>query len=360
VTVKVNRGRVMLSADDTNTLYVQGKPPASWQKQSFVDPGFGVSEGSSDPDVLTLVLPSDREVPGIPIGRSVRIVDLDVDSPNDCQFDASWDARVVSPSGRMANASGQAIEAIKVSDDTWIVTGDLKPTTDPQLPRTLVVGAGTGENPDGSMLPDTLRVAWTTPMWGIVRVYVEIIDPATSTTIWEGDADPLVPYWQSGVDQFFSWYWFQARVTVTDKDGRVSQRMVEKFYQCGKPSMLWPQRLYFNIDGTSWKSLPQLLDANTAPNQSTKGLYTFRAEAQMDNKPEKWVAGPTLKDGYGTTTVNFTRTFKNGDTVVCRYVAENEFGRTDTTFNLTVGQGAPPAPAGVVLVEDCGDVEKGA
>lgn len=302
----------------------------------------------ADAAPLTVVLPSVAESPDILVGTHVRVADSNAADPSTvAQFSPSWGARLVSPLGRAAGASGQAIEAIMVSPDSWILTGVTQVSPRPPAPRSLVVGAGTGIDQYGDTLPDSLRVSWTCPRVGVVSQFVEIIDPDTSSTLWSGYADPSATFWQSEVRQFKSWDFLKARVTVTDLDGRVSQVVSGQFYQMGKPSTASPQVLYWKVDSGSWQSLPHI-DADVQ-NQSQDGVqrYTMQSQAKMSGFND-WAKSEAKQNAVLTCT--FTEVFSQGTKLSARYVLENEFGRTVCSFDIQVGAG--PLGDAVVVVGD--------
>jgi hypothetical protein len=283
---------------------------------------------------LTLWLPSTAEQSALPIGSHVRLADIDPqDASTIAQFSPTWGARLIAPLGRMAAAAGQAIEAIKVSDDTWLLSGQCAINPQPPSPRPIGhLAGGTGENPDGTVLPDTIRVGWSTPMLGIAQIWIEIIDPDTSTTLYEGAVDPIASWWQSQPDQFKAWNRLQARLTVTDIDGRVSQKVSERFYGMGKPSAATPQTLYYAVTGTTFQSLPQL-QADIAPQT---GQHAFFITAQVKNPASlnDWWSSPTLSE-VDVLTVPFG-VAQGAGPLKARYVLENEFGRTVSNFVVTV------------------------
>lgn len=298
----------------------------------------------ADDAPLTVALPSVAESPDILVGTHVRIADSNAADPSTvAQFSPTWGARLVSPLGRAAAASGQAIEAIMVSGDTWILTGVTGQSPTPPAPRPLTAGGGTGFDQYGEMLGDSLRVAWTCPRLGVVSQFVEIIDPDTSSTLFSGYADPDATFWQSAVGQFKSWNWLVARVTVTDIDGRVSQVVTGRFYQCGKPSTASTQVLYWRVDNDSWQSLPHV-DADVQ-NQSQVGVdkYTMQSQVKMSGF-NKWAKSEAKQNAV--LTCPFSESFPGGQVLDARYVLSNEFGTTVCSFQIKVGAG----PLGDVTV----------
>jgi hypothetical protein len=283
---------------------------------------------------LTLWLPSTAEQSALPIGSHVRLTDLDPqDTSTMAQFSPTWGARLIAPQGRMAAAAGQAIEAIKVSDDTWLLSGQCAINPQPPAPRPIAhLAGGTGENPDGTVLPDTIRVSWTTSMLGIAQIWIEIIDPDTSTTLYVGAVELTASWWQSQPDQFKAWNRLQARLTVTDIDERVSQKVSERFYGMGKPSAATPQTLYYAVTGTTFQSLPQL-QADIAP-QTRQHAFFITAQVKNPASLNDWWSSPTLSE-VDVLTVPFG-VAQGAGPLKARYVLENEFGRTVSNFVVTV------------------------
>ena len=288
---------------------------------------------------LTVWLPSAAEQDGIPIGSHVRLADLDPqDDKTIAQFNATWGCRVLSPLGRMAAVSGQAIEAIKVSDDTWLVSGQCATNPNPPAPRAFEhLGGGTGLNPDGSVLADTIRVGWTIEMLGIAEIRIEIIDPDTSTTLFSGPVDPAATFWQAEPFQFKAWNNLRARVTVTDIDGRMSQKVSPPFYAMGKPQGATPQKLYYKVTADSFQSLP-LLFGDISP-QSGQNAFSIRAQVKNPSSLNDWWSSPT-SNTVEVLTVPFAE-IRGAGTLAARYVLENEFGRTVSTFSITVPSDSP-------------------
>ena len=324
VIVKQEHGEYTLQLEDNNVLFVTADKP------------------------LTVRLPSTAECPDMLIGTHVRIADAKAEDPETiAQFEPTWGARLISPLGRMANASGQAIEAIKVTDDTWLVTGRTGVNPHPPAPRPLTAGGGTGSDQYGDLLPDSIRVSWTTPRIGIASQYIEILDPDDSSTLYQGDVDKDATFWNSNQYQFASLKNLQARVTVTDIDGRVSQVVTSKFYQMGKPSPASTQNLYWKVTGDSWQSFPRI-DADVTK-QTGQSKYTIQAQVKMRgfNDWAKSAALPSLD----ILKVAFTDTFEPDTMLDARYLMENEFGRTLCQFKIKVGAGPLGEMSEVVFEE---------
>ena len=144
--------------------------------------------------------------------------------------------------------------------------------------------------------------------------------------------EPTASWWQSQPDQFKAWNRLQARLTVTDIDGRVSQKVSERFYGMGKPSAATPQTLYYAVTGTTFQSLPQL-QADIAPQT---GQHAFFITAQVKNPASlnDWWSSPTLSE-VDVLTVPFG-VAQGAGPLKARYVLENEFGRTVSNFSITV------------------------
>jgi antitoxin PrlF len=233
----------------------------------------------------------------------------------------------------MTAAAGTPIEAIKVSDDTWLLSGHCAVNPHPPAPRAFEhLGGGTGLKPDGKALGDTIRVGWTLPMLGIAAITIEIIDPGTSTTLFTGAVDPAATFWQSEHDAFKGWSRLRARVTVTDIDGRISQKVSEPFYGMGKPQGATTQALYYKVTNDSFQSLPLLL-GDISP-QSGQNAFRITAQVKNPSSLNDWWSSPTLPE-VDVLTVPFGEHRPAGP-LQARYVLENEFGRTVSNFTITV------------------------
>jgi hypothetical protein len=311
ITVKVEpTGDITAGADDNNVLFLAHGHP------------------------LTVWLPSTTEQPALDIGSHLQIAAFDPDNPAvTAQFAPTWGCRLLSPLGRMTAAVGTPIEAIKVSDDTWLLSGHCAVNPHPPAPRAFAhLGGGTGLKPDGSALGDTIRVGWTLPMLGIAEITIEIIDPDTSTTLFSGAVDPAATFWQSDPYTFKAWSRLRARVTVTDIDGRISQKISEPFYGMGKPQGATTQTLYYKVTNESFQSLPLLL-GDISP-QSGQNAFRITAQVKSPSGFNDWWSSLTLS-AVDVLTVPFGEHRPAGP-LQARYVLENEFGRTVSNFTITV------------------------
>ncbi|MBM5800858.1 MAG: hypothetical protein FJ077_08495 [Cyanobacteria bacterium K_DeepCast_35m_m2_023] len=233
----------------------------------------------------------------------------------------------------MTAAAGTPIEAIKVSDDTWLLSGHCAVNPHPPAPLAFEhMGGGTGLNPNGTTAGDTIRVGWTLPMLGIAAITIEIIDPDTSTTLFSGAVDPAATFWQSEPSVFKAWSRLRARVTVTDIDGRISQKVSEPFYGMGKPQGATTQTLYYKVTNESFQSLPLLL-GDISP-QSGQNAFRITAQVKSPSSFYDWWSSPTLS-AVDVLTVPFGEHRPAGP-LQARYVLENEFGRTVSNFTITV------------------------
>jgi hypothetical protein len=311
ITVKLEpTGETTAGAEDNNVLFLPHKQP------------------------LTVWLPSTTEQPALDIGSHLQIAAFDPDEPAViAQFAPTWGCRLLSPLGRMTAAAGTPIEAIKVSDDTWLLSGHCAINPHPPAPRAFAhLGGGTGLKPDGSALGDTIRVGWTLPMLGIAAITIEIIDPDTSTTLFSGAVDPAATFWQSDPDTFKAWSRLRARVTVTDIDGRISQKVSEPFYGMGKPQGATTQTLYYKVTNESFQSLPLLL-GDISP-QSGQNAFRITAQVKSPSGFYDWWSSPPLPE-VDVLTVPFGE-YRPAGPLQARYVLENEFGRTVSNFTITV------------------------
>jgi hypothetical protein len=238
---------------------------------------------------------------------------------------------MIAPLGWVAKAAGQEVRAIKVTPDTWVVTGVTGEDPAPPKPRTLSVGAGTGSNLDGTVLPDTIRVSWDCVRLGIVSQYVEIIDPDNSAIVYASYVDSDATYWQSDQYQIPAWNRLVARVTVTDKQGRVSQTVSEKFYGMGKPSEVYPTRE--GVYGDRLTTFP-LADADVSVQAPDGGLYKIIQQVKNpDALNEWWSSSPDFFLGNQMTT-KYGAQFGKGKELRCRYVMENDYGKTVSDFTV--------------------------
>jgi hypothetical protein len=283
---------------------------------------------------LTLWLPSTAEQGELAIGSHVRLADLgQQDERVIAQFSPTWGARLIAPQGCMGAAAGQAIEAIKVSDDTWLLSGPCAISPKPPATRPIThLGGGTGMNPDGSVLPDTIRVGWSVEPLGIAEIWIEILDADQASTLLAEAVDPSASWWQSEPFALKAWSQLQARLTVTDIDGRVSQRVSERFYGMGKPSAATPQALYYAVTESSFQSLPQL-QADIAQ-QSGQNAFSITAQVKDPASFGDWWSSPS-SSAVELLTVNFGA-IQSAGPLKARYVLENEFGRTVSNFVVTV------------------------
>lgn len=316
IAVKYETGEYTLTSDDDFTLFIAHEQP------------------------LTVYLPSSAEVPGLEIGTAVEITDIDAaDQMTVARFVASPDARVIAPLGTVAKVSGQAITAIKVSDDTWIVTGVTGEDPNPPKPRPITHLGGGTYTPDGEPQGGVCEVSWTVLRAGIVSQYLEIIE-TDSTPLWAGYVDPTAENWISSYEQFESWKYLRARITITDKDGRVSQVVSPIFYVMGRPTPATIQTLYWNAAGDKLQTLPDL--SGYVRRQYPDG-GSITAVQRVKNPKAMWEWWETSYSDWGTTMLtNFGATFDVGQEIDAGYDVTNVFGTRRIRFSYKVGDKNPP------------------
>jgi hypothetical protein len=311
ITVQVKTGDYTVQSGDLATLFVAHEKP------------------------LTVWLPSSVEV-AMPIGTWVEITDEDVsDDKTVARFYPTENARLISPLGNVAGASGQSIRAIKVDDDSWLINGLTKADVNPPAPRPFShFGGGTGVGPDGKLLPDVLQIDWTIDQLGVVSQTLEIFLPDT-TPVWSSAIAPGVSQFVSAQYQFPAWTNFVSRITVTDKQGRVSQKVSSKFYAMGKPTMALPDQPYM------YKSTPTLFQSYSKPvngaitvQHPDGGFFKNVAQVKMDGGLDTWASSSAENGSYYNSVliVNYPSPVKKGTPREARYVAQNDFGTTISTF----------------------------
>lgn len=310
ISVQVKTGDYYVVAGDQATLFVAHEKP------------------------LTVWLPSSEEE-AMPVGTWCEITDEDA-SQDDivARFYPTANARMIAPLGNVAGASGQSIRAIKVDDDSWLINGMTKIDVNPPKPRPIThFGGGTGVGPDGKPLPDVLQLDWTVDQLGVVSQYAEIFLP-DQTPLWSANFAPGVGQFVGTPFQFPSWTKLVARVTVTDKQGRVSQRVSDQFYVMGKPTPATPDQPYM------YKSTVNLFQSYSAPeNGAIKaqkpdgGFFRNVAQVKLDGY-DTWASSDAESGSYYSQllVVKYPSPVPKGTARQARYVAQNDFGTTISTF----------------------------
>lgn len=285
---------------------------------------------------LTVLLPSSNEV-DLPIGTSCFITDIDANvAETVARFYPTWDAQMIAPLGWTAKASGQQIQAIKVTDDTWIVTGVTGPDPKPPAPRPLAAQGGTGVDEFGIKQGDTIRVSWECDRHSIVSQYVEILNPQLSSTVFTTNVDPDATFWQAPTGQagLQSWMTYQARVTVTDKQGRTSQVVTDRFVAEGKPSQGQVARdACYDDHFASWPN-PEDRDKGRTWQQGSS--LTIVQQVKNPTRLNDWWDSNTVRTWGERMDTPFGQVFGSGQKLDCRYVATNEYGTTYTYFTQQV------------------------
>lgn len=322
IVVKTEIGNYTLEAEDNNVLFL------------------------AHDYALAVYLPTTDERPDQDIGTHVRITDVDPHNPLTlAQFVPTWGARIISPLGRMAAVSGQAIEAIKVTDTTWLVTGQCAINPNPPSPRPFNhLGGGTGIDQYGDVLGDTIRVAWAVDRAGIVAQEIKIIDNDTGTVLFDAPLDPDAVFYQSALYEFATWTNFRAEVTITDLDNRVSVGTSPKFYGMGRPTpcVTWAQS--YRCDTELFASVPRIVGDISVQTQSNQ--YQVYAQVKIPGGIANWQSSNIASDVITTLKVVYYEPV--GEVLPARYIMSNEFGKVISNFNIKIGSG--PQSEGVVEV----------
>lgn len=311
VPVKYETGQYKLRSEDNNTLFVAHLSP------------------------LTVLLPSTTEEPSFEIGTHVRICDIDAaDEFTLAGFWPTLGARLIAPNGTAGRVSGQAIEAVKVTDDTWIVTGQTMVDPNPPAPRPIrELGGGTGFDEDGSTLGDTVRVGWDIDYIGLSNIHLDFfVDDAKGTPpFFTIDLPASNTFWQSEVAQFDSWTKFKVRMIATDIAGRSTQRTSDTFYSMGKPSTAHPGELFYRVTRESFTSFP-VIDGDVS-NQSASGSLSVSCEVKTPDSLS-WASSEVI-GSFDVLAVAYP-TASGPSRYPARYRFVNEFGTTVSNFSIDI------------------------
>jgi hypothetical protein len=126
-------------------------------------------------------------------------------------------------------------------------------------------------------------------------------------------------------------------VTVTDKQGRVSQRVSSAFYAMGKPTMATPDQPYgYKSTVNQFQSYSVPANGAIKEQMPDRGFFESHAEVKMDGF-DSWVSSNTETGRYYATPliVNYPNPVSKGTAREARYVAKNDFGTTISTFFIT-------------------------
>lgn len=321
VTVRFEKGSHTLDDTDVNVLFVADDGP------------------------LTILLPSTEEA-NLPVGTVVQIADMKAGDPATiARYAASFGGNVIAPLGTIAKASGQQIQATKINDTDWLVTGLVEIDPKPPVIRAITaIGGGTKYDGEAKgLVGGYLQANWTlNSMIGVIAQRLDVIDKDSGEVRASIDLGGGVTEWVSASEQFATWQNLILRLVVTDRDEREIQRVSGTFYVCGKPSMAKPNTLYYKCANDYLQCYPKLFADIQKQCQDKIGFMKATLEVKNPSKFGEWWASPVANDFIATLKCNYGEVFENGRQLDARFILENEFGRTVSYFKVTVGSDTPP------------------